>query len=240
MVVLTKVDASTRIPVMSGDNRTGLDLSDDDGEDVKDEDEEENPASMAVVSTPDAMVPPTMMQHSHMQSHSESDTSYQSRNMPVRFHTQMEPQQTSFNEVSYLPRTVNFQPTSPTPQDPNRRSFASPGFHSPQQNMYGWGQQNTLVSNGPNTAYYVSSSQTLPQQSTSFQLPPPTSVSQPMLPPPLSQHHYELPTAPRFDHGPNLGLQVRTTSLGHPQHHGITEYYHDNNAYGHNDAEHQG
>jgi len=237
--MLTKVDATTRIPVMSGDNRTGLELSDDDDvEDVKDEDEEDNQTSMAVVSSPDSMVQPTMMQHSHMQAHPEPDSGYQSRNMPVRFQTQMEPHQTSFSDVSYLPRTVTFQPTSPSSQDPNRRPFASPGFHSPQQSMYGWGQPNTLVSNGPNTAYYVSSS-TLPQ-STSFQLPPPTSVSQPMLPPPLGQHHYDLPNAPRFDHGPNLGLQVRTTSLEHPQHHGITEYYHDNNnGYGHNNPEHQ-
>lgn len=238
---MTYVDASTRIPVMSGDTRTGLELSDDDeGEDVKDEDEEENPASIAVVSATDPMLPQTMMQHSHMQAHHDPDSSYQSRNMPVRFHQQLEPHQAPFNDVSYLPRSVTFQSTSPTSQDPNRRSFASPGFNSPQQNMYGWGQPNTLVSNGPNTAYYVSSSQPLPQQSTTFQLPPPTSVAQTMLPPPLGPHHYELPSTPRFDPGTNLGLQVRTNSLGHQQHHGLSEYYHDNTGYGHNDAEHQG
>ena len=236
--MLTNADATTRIPVMSGDNRSGLDLSDDDdGEDVKDEEEEENSAAMAVVSTPDSMIPATMMQHPHMQAHTDSESGYQARNMSVRFHTQMEPQQGSYSDVSYMPRSVSFQPTSPTAQDPNRRSFASSsGFHSPQQNMFGWGQQNTLVSNGPNTAYYVSSSQTLPQQSTGFQLPLPT--SQPMLPPPLSSHHYDMSTAPRFDTGSNIGLQVRTNSNGLPQHHGMAEYYHDNSGYGHNDAEH--
>ncbi|KAG9248277.1 hypothetical protein BJ878DRAFT_62171 [Calycina marina] len=235
-----EIDATTKINVMSGENRPGLDLSDDDDEDedIKGESEVHQPTSTAMVSTPDSIVSPTMMQHPQM--HSEADSGFPSRNMPMRFNSgQIEPQ---FNDVSYQPRTLSFQPTSPTAQDLSRRSFASSSSYQspqPQQNMYSWGHPNNMASNGPNTSFYVASSHSLPQ-TPQFQLPPPTSAAQPMPmlpPPPIIAHHYELPTVSRFEPNPNTGIpQLRTHNLAH----GLPDYYQDNNGYGNNDSEHQG
>jgi hypothetical protein len=238
-----EIDATTRVPVLAGDSRNAMEFSDDD--DGKEDEEEQSTSAVIAASTPDSsMVSPAMIQAPSMHAHSEHDAAFQNRNsIPVRYTTpQLDTHQTSFNDVSYLPRTSPFQSTSPIQQDSNRRAYPSPTYHNPQQPMYSWGQQGTMVSNGPNAAYYVSAGQNMPPQSTAFQLPPPTSVAQTMLPPPLGPHHYELSTAPRFDPGPSLGNQLRAASLGHNQqmHHGLADYYHDNSVYTHNDAEHQG
>ncbi|KAG0652329.1 Uncharacterized protein D0Z07_1411 [Hyphodiscus hymeniophilus] len=245
-----EIDKDTRISVMYGD-RSGVDFSDDETEEgVKDE-EEEVDTTIQIPSnlpTPDSMVSQPMMQNptlQHAQEHEPNSMFIGStRPLPVRYHTQpVLDEHTSYSNQAFVPRTVGvgvgFQTQPPpNPQDPNRRSFVSPVYPSPQS-MYGW-QNTTMTSNGTmNPNYYVTSPQTpLSAQSGQFQLPPPPPPQQPMLPP-MTQHHFDsLPTTRQFDSGPAMGNVVRTGSLGHPHHmpHGFQNYLQDN-GYGNNDSD---
>ena len=229
---------------MYGD-RSGLDCSDDEVEEgVKDEDEETESTQIPTnVPTPDSIASQPMMQNQHLQQPQESESNSMfmptTRPLPVRYHTQPQIEEHgSYPNSSYL-RTVGFQSQSPNPQDPTRRSFGSPVYSSPQ-GMYGW-QNTTMVSNGtmPSNYYVTSPQTTLGPQGGQFQLPPPPTTQQPMLPP-MAQHHFDsLPAARQFDSGPAVGNQLRTGSLGHPHHmpHGFQEYLQDNGSYGHNDSE---
>lgn len=238
-----EIDGDTRIPVMHGD-RSGQDYSDDEVEEVvKDEDDEPDTTQVATnISTPDSNVSPSIMQSQHLQQPQETEANPMfigaPRPLPVRGYTQPLDEHSSFPNPPYISRGVGigFQTQSPSPQDPSRRSFASP-IYSPQS-MY-W-QNTTMVSNGTmNSNYYVTSPQTtISPQSGQFQLPPPPSSQQPMLPP-LTHNHFDgLPSGRQFDSGPALGNIVRTGSLGHPHHmpHGYQEHLYDNGGYSH-DAE---
>lgn len=210
---------------------------------MKDEDEElETPQLPTNIPTPDSMVSQPMIQPQHLQQSQETDANSMfmgpSRPFPVRCHTQPQiDDHPSYPSSSYL-RTVGFQSQSPNPQDPSRRSFGSPVYSTPQT-MYGW-QNTSMVSNGtmPSNYYVTSPQSSLGQQGSQFQLPPPPTTQQPMLPP-MTQHFDSLPTASRFDSGPAVGNQLRTGSLGHPHHmpHGFQEYLQENGGYGHNDPE---
>jgi hypothetical protein len=232
---------------MYGDRSNSLEFSDDEAEEgVKDEDEEPDTTQIATtIPTPESIVSQPMMQTQHLQQSQEQETNNMfmaaTRPLPMRYHTQPAmDEHSSYSSSSFLQRNVGvgFQTQSPTPQDPNRRSFGSPVYPSPQS-MYGW--QNTMVSNGTMSSnYYVTSPQSsLAPQGGQFQLPPPPTTQQPMLPP-MTQHHFDgLPTGRVFDSGPALGNIVRTGSLGHPHHmpHGFQDYLHDNGGYGHNDSD---
>ena len=222
---------------MHGDNN-GQDGSDDELEDcVKDEDDDNDVVSASNnIPVSETLVSPSMVQSQPMQAQAD----FRMR-LPVRYHQPQIEEHQSYTESSSFPRSVGigFQPQSPNVHDPIRRSFASPGYQSPQQNMYGW--QNNMT-NGPVSSYYVTTS---PQQSLAaptppYQLPPPN-TQQNMLPPPLGQHHFDgLPNGVRqYDSGPALGSQLRTGSLGHPHHMhpGFQEYIHDNGGYGQNESE---
>jgi hypothetical protein len=232
---------------MYGD-RSGVDYSDDEAEEgVKDEEEEADSTHIPTsVPTLDSMASQPMIQTQHLQQTQDQEPNSMfiggPRPLPMRYHTQpgMD-EHSSFTNSSFLPRAVGvgFQTQSPNPQDTNRRSFGSPVYPSPQS-MYGW-QNNTMASNGTmNSGYYVTSPQTpLSAQGGPFQLPPPPTTQQPMLPP-MAQHHFDSsPAGRQFDSGPAMGSIVRTGSLGHPHHmpHGFQNYLHDNGGYGHNDSD---
>jgi hypothetical protein len=229
---------------MYGD-RSGLDCSDDEVEEgVKDEDEETESTHIPTnVPTPDSIASQPMMQNQHLQQPQEPESNSMfmptTRPLPVRYHTQPQIEDHgSYPNSSYL-RTVGFQSQSPNPQDPARRSFGSPVYSSPQ-GMYGW-PNTAMVSNAtmPSNYYVTSPQTTLGPQGGQFQLPPPPTTQQPMLPP-MAQHHFDgLPAARQFDSGPAVGNQLRTGSLGHSHHmpHGFQEYLQDSGSYGHNDSE---
>jgi hypothetical protein len=223
---------------MYGD-RNGLDTSDDDEpeEGIKDEEEEQDPmpAPSGPVLTSDSLLSPLMMQNQSIQS-SEPDAYFRTC-LPVRQYNQTQQEEgTPYPDGSYLAR--NYQTQSPVLNDPSRRSFASPGYQSPQQNMF-W--QNSMASNAPvSSNYYVTTQQqaNIAQSTLPYQLPPPNS-QQSMLPPPMAQHHFDGLPNQRYDSGPALGNQLRTGSLGHPHHlpHGFREYLPDNGAYGQNESD---
>lgn len=225
---------------MYGD-RNGIDTSDDDEpeEGIKDEEEEQEPsqASSGAILTPESIVSPSLMQAQSAHS-SESDAYYRMR-LPVRQYSQAQLEEsTPYPDGSYLARS--YQTQSPVLHDPNRRSFASPGYQSPQNNMFNnW--QNSMVSNAPvSSNYYVSTQQqsNMVQSTIPYQLPPPNS-QQSMLPPPMAQHHFDALPNQRYDSGPALGNQLRTGSLGHPHHmpQGFSEYIPDSGAYGQNEPD---
>jgi hypothetical protein len=222
---------------MHGD-RSGQDFSDDEVEEgVKEE--EDDPDSTQVVtnmSTPEGDVSPPIMQSQHLQQPQEAEANSMfigtPHPLPVRCFTQPSDDHSSFSNPSYISRGVGigFQTQSPSPQDPARRSRIYPS-----QNMY-W-QNTTMVSNGTmNPNYYVTSPQTtMGPQSGQFQLPPPPSSQQPMLPP-LTHNHFDgMATGRQFDSGPALGNIVRTGSLGHPHHIPLEcqEHLYDNGGYTH-------
>jgi hypothetical protein len=223
---------------MYGD-RNGVDVSDDDEPDegIKDEDEEHEPMPVsAAMPTPDRLVSPTSMMQSQPLQQPESDAFYRMRPLPVRHYSQPQMEEHNpYGDGSYMPR--GFQPPSPGSQDPSRRSFASPGYQSPQQSLYSW--QNSMVSAGPvSSNYYVTTSPQPPlaPPTAPYQLPPPHS-QQGMLPPPMVQHSFDNLPNVRYDSGPALGNQLRTGSLHHPNQipHGFQEYLHDSGPYGQND-----
>ena len=231
---------------MYGD-RSGGDFSDDEAEeDVKDEDDETDTTQIPTsMPTPDSMVSQPLMQSQHLQQTQEQDSNGifmgANRPLPMRYHSHPAMDENpAYSNSSFLPRAVGigFQAQSPSAQDPTRRSFASPVYPSPQS-LYGW-QNNLMTSNAAmNANYYVTSPQTpLSAQGGSFQLPPPPTCQQPMLPP-MAQHHFDnLPTTRQYDSGPAMGSLLRTGSLGHPHQlpHGFQNYLHDN-GYSHNDSD---
>jgi len=223
-----EIDATTRIPVICGD-RSGQDHSDDDEPDegVPDDDDDHVPSPSSANISPDLVSPP-MMQSQHPQPHHQEPEPNFRQSLPVRRFPQLEDPSPYTDQ--YLARSMNvgFQTMSPI-HDANRRSFQGHGFHSPQQQQgaYSW-SQSTMVSQAPG-GFYMSPQSMMPPHSAPYQLPPP-SVPQPMLPSPLS-HPFDMANNGRFDTGPALGHQLRTGSIGHPNHmshHGFAEYIPDN------------
>jgi hypothetical protein len=220
---------------MYGD-RNRQDGSDDDldQEGVKDEDEDSDGVLASnSISTSENLVSLPMIQNQQMQSQED----FRMR-LPVRYHTQPQMEEhPTYADSSSFPRSVGigFRPQSPSVNDPIRRSFASPSYQSPQQNMFRW--PNNLVSNGPVSSYYVTNSPqpTLAAPTAPYQLPPPNTH---MLPPPLGQHHFDgLPR--QYDSVSPLSNQLRTGSLGHlyHMHHDFQEYLYDNGGYGQSESE---
>jgi len=204
------------------EQRSNLEISDDENEDVKDEDEERE----ARIETPDSsLVSPSMVTSQPMMPPPEPEFQQNPRTLPLRYNGPPLETQPSFSEPSYMPRTVSFQAVSPNSQDASRRTFASPTFNSPQQGMYGWGQQPAIVSNGPSGSFYAASPHNIPH-SAPYQLPPPQPMVHATIPPPQPQpqHHFEMnANGPRFEAGPSAGTQVRI-----PMNHGLSEYYQEN------------
>lgn len=210
--------------------RSGQDGSDDEvDEGVKDEDDDQL-VTVPNMSPPENSVSQPMMQSQSMQSQPD----FRIRPLPVRYHTQPQIDEHSSYADSTFPRSSSLSFPLQSPLDPVRRSFASPGYQSPQQNMYSW--QTNLVTGPTNSNFYITtpSQSSLGQPSAPYQLPPPNTQQPHMLPPPLSQHHYDgLSNARQYDAAPILGNQVRTGSLGHPHHmsHGFPDYMHDGSGY---------
>ncbi|TAQ83041.1 hypothetical protein B7494_g8635 [Chlorociboria aeruginascens] len=154
--------------------------------------------------------------------------------LPYRYHPQsMEEHTGSFADNSVYAPNIAFSPQPSTiVHDQTRRSFASPSYNPPPQNLYGW---QSMVSSGvANSSYYTTSPEAT--VSTAYQLPPPLIAQQNLLPPPVSPHAYDSLPSRMCDSGTALGSQFRTGSLSHPhhvplQHGGFQQYIQDNDGY---------
>ena len=232
---------------MYGD-RTGLEGSDEEPEEgIKDEYDEQDVVPVSTsIPTPESLVSPSMMQNIQSRPEESNGLFHRMRPLPVRYHTQpLDEQQQSYTDS--FPRGIGISFQQQSPDMPDCRSFASPGYQSPPQSIYGW-QNNSIVngSSGPvssNNNFYVTTSpqSALAPPPAPYQLPLPN-TQQNMLPPPLSNHHFDTlsPRGGRLYKGvPLLGNQLRTGSLGHPHHmpshHSYQDFLNDHGGYGHGD-----
>jgi hypothetical protein len=242
-VKANELDADSSTYVMCGDKST-FDLSDDDEPDegmkMEDEEQREQLPASSNMPTPESMVSPQGPGMGELQQRADNDNrgvfSMRQPEMQFRYH----PQQPQIGEGSSyadsFPRSMGGGlQQSPDLHDPYRRSFASPGYQSPQPNMYGWQNNMGNVSAGPSPSnnFFVTASPQTTITAPAYQLPPPH--PQLTLPP---AHYDGMPNRP-YDGGPGIGTQLRTGSLGHPhhmpQHHGFQDFLHDHGGYGHND-----
>jgi hypothetical protein len=235
------VDGTTCIPVSFGESTSG-DGSDDDGDEefkAEDEDHELIPVS-ASIPTPESLVSPSLGSSQHEE---PTFTTNMRRPLPVRHHTV--PQTDEANQYDQFyhqqqQQRMFQQSQSPNFHDPGRRqSFvSSPSYNSPQQNMFtGW-QSGSMVSTGPiSSNYYTTSPTSLPPASGPY-LPLPNTQSS-MLPPPSMVSHFDGLNGRPYDSGPALGNQLRTGSLGHPHHlsHGYAEFMNDNSPVGQHESD---
>lgn len=210
--------------MLCGD-RSGLEGSDeDDGEDAPQEDDDEHDAanSASAMSTSDMASPPMMQQqHSQPPHHSDADSGFRNRTLPVRgtYLPALSIDGQQSYDGSYMSRVPNAYPISPSPVHERRDFHHSPGY-SPQNSIYHWSQPTMSQSSMMPNSYYTASPQnTLPP---SYQLPP--------LPTP-QPHVHSATYDSRFDGGPaTLAThgQFRTGSLSHPNQmppvHGFSEY----------------
>jgi hypothetical protein len=232
------VDGTTCIPVSFGETTSG-DGSDDDGEEefkAEDDEHELIPVS-ASIPTPESLVSPSLGSSQH----EEPTFTNMRRPLPVRHHTQPAIDEANQYDPFYHQQQRMFQqPQSPSFHDQGRRqSFVpSPSYNSPQQNMFtGW-QGGNMVSNGPiSSNYYTTSPTSLPPTSGPYLPLPNTQPS--MLPPPPMVSHFDGLNGRSYDSGPALGSQLRTGSLGHPHHlsHGYAEFMNDNSPAGQHDSD---
>jgi hypothetical protein len=238
----TTVDGTTCVPVSFGDGTSG-DGSDDDGEeDFKAEDDEHEPVPVSSsMSTPESLISPPLGSSQHNQSEDPITFTNVRRPLPMRHLTQTSVEAHQYDFYPQHQRAVFQQPQSPTFHDQARRqSFVpSPSYNSPQQNMFtGW-QGGNIVSNGPiSSSYYTTSPTSLPPASAPYQLPLPITQAS-MLPPLPMASHFDGLNGRAYDSGPALGSQLRTGSLGHPHHlsHGYAEFMNDNSPFGQHDSD---
>lgn len=250
---------------MFGD-QTGADDSDVDNEGLKEEEEDtqEGGAIGTNTSATPELVSPSMM-ISHRQYDSEQTHGMiQHRPHPTLLRTSAPHMEESSPYAETYGRPMSNFPQSPSLQDPYRPRYAptnvSPGYQSPQQNLYPTPWQNHgIMSSGPLTTSYCATSS--PQSITppsAFQLPalsqqvvshPQQIASHPqqgMLPPRMPHQPFEMPHSRQYDPGPGLGNQMRMGSLSNPhsmqqpqQHHaqsGYGEFMHDGTSYSQNES----
>jgi hypothetical protein len=200
---------------MTGDRGVGEDTDAED-DSFKEEDEQDTIVPTNHANTPE-LVSPSMMS-THRQFEQEPQALIPHRSHPGMIRT-TNPQhiEEAYADHNYG-RSLSFQHVhSPNIQDPYRasRGFVanvSPGFQSPQQNMYQapWSNGSPM---GISTNFCATSSpaSALPP-ATAFQLPAPQTPHNMMVP--RMHQPFELPHQ-RYDTAPALG-QLRTGSLSHP------------------------
>ncbi|CAG8970706.1 hypothetical protein HYALB_00001487 [Hymenoscyphus albidus] len=253
-----EIDGDTAIPVMFGD-QTGGEESDVDNDAVNEEEEagQENVIGTNNSATPELVSPPMMMPHRQFEPEQQTHGIIQHRPHPTLIRPSAPHLEDSSPYAETYGRQMSSFPQSPSLQDPYRPRYApnvSPGYQSPQQNLYPTSWQNHgMMTSGPLTTSYcaTSSPQSITPPST-LQLPALsqqvashtqqlTSYTQGMLPPRMSSQPFEMPHTRQYDPGPGLGNQMRMGGLSNPhaQHtqNGYSEFLHDANSYSQNESE---
>lgn len=207
---------------MYGDSKSGMADPGEDSEDegLKYEDEDYDQGILTPVSV--GVVSPAVLQAQHLQNREHENIF---RTLPVRHYQQSDTPGTFMDNSSHY-QQASFQQQSPTLQDPSPRTYTAPTFPTSQSTMFGGGWATPMVTNSPiSNGYYATSPQGFssasPQGFTStlgqYQLPPPHSQGQNMLP--LPSHDFSNlghVSRPNYDMRPSISSAMRTASLSHP------------------------
>ncbi|RKF57683.1 putative ydr124wp-like protein [Golovinomyces cichoracearum] len=179
-----EIDGTTSVHVMSGVENRGPDCSDDDDEaiafmsDPETEGAEALPTGVQGIHSPESLVSPSLLQ--------QSDNELRLPSQSLRQNIQRNPiPGATYDSQLYRLDTNTFQPTQQhisNLQDPSRRSYAQPGFNSPQSSISSQWSTSMMSSPGQNSMFFS------PPSNSFTYLPPPQQQQQQVHP---THHSFE-------------------------------------------------